>query len=206
MSTRLPAPSLAHGSTTLALCCTMSHRRTLIVFNTSRMHWFDASLTWKFIVVRTCCYNSYIGSLSVSSNVLLQQLHWQPIRHYIDFKLVKLAFLAHSSATSLYLNSSVAPYLPSRTLRSQDTSLFAVLRTKTVFGSHVYWTCVIFFPRKSDWLTQFLFRFVAAVAFCRCFISAKPLINTSDITRSSDSTYFIDITSVKKLNNQLQLY
>ena len=70
-----------------------------------------------------------------SSNALLQQLHWLPIHHRIDFKLAKLAFLALSSATSSYLNSSVARYLPSRTLHSQDTCLLVVPKTKTVFGS-----------------------------------------------------------------------
>jgi len=60
------------------------------------------------------------------------------IRYRIDFKLAKLAFLARSSSTSLYLNSSVARYLPSRTLHSQDTNLLAVPRTKTVFGSRAF--------------------------------------------------------------------
>ena len=49
-----------------------------------------------------------------SSNALLQQLHWLPIHQRIDFKLAKLVFLGRSSATSSYLNSSVARYLPSR--------------------------------------------------------------------------------------------
>ena len=73
-----------------------------------------------------------------SSHALLHQLHWLPIRNRIDFKLAKLAFLARSSSTSSYLNSSVARYLPSRTLRSQDTNLLAVPRTKTVFGSRAF--------------------------------------------------------------------
>jgi len=47
-------------------------------------------------------------------------------------------FLARSSSTSSYLNSLVDRYLPSRTLRSQDTNLLAVLRTKTVFGSRAF--------------------------------------------------------------------
>jgi len=67
-----------------------------------------------------------------SSNALLHQLHWLPIRNRIDFKLATLAFLARSFSTSMYLNSSVARYLPSRTLRSQDTNLLAVPRKKTV--------------------------------------------------------------------------
>jgi len=57
-----------------------------------------------------------------SSNALLHQLHWLPIRYRINVKLTKFAFLARSSSTSSYLNSSVARCLPSRTLRSQDTT------------------------------------------------------------------------------------
>jgi hypothetical protein len=69
----------------------------------------------------------------LSSNVLLRQMHWLHFHHRINFKLGKLAFLARSSATSSYLNSSVARcliispisyaplsrYLPSRSLRGQ---------------------------------------------------------------------------------------
>jgi len=73
-----------------------------------------------------------------SSNALLHQLHLLPIRYRIDLKLAKLAFLARSSSTSSYLNSLVARYIPSRTLRSQDTNLLAVPMTKTDFGSHVF--------------------------------------------------------------------
>jgi len=76
-----------------------------------------------------------------SSYALLHQLHWLPIRYCIDYKLAKLtflAFLARSSCTSSYLISLVACYLLSRTLRSEDTNLLAVLRTKTVFGSRAF--------------------------------------------------------------------
>jgi len=73
-----------------------------------------------------------------SSNALLHQLHWLPIRYHIDFKLAKLAFLTCSSATSSYLNLLVAQYLPIRTLCSRDTNLLAVPRTKTVFGLRAF--------------------------------------------------------------------
>ena len=99
-----------------------------------------------------------------SSNALLQQLHWLSIHQRIDFKLAKLAFLARSSATSSYPNSSVARYLPSRTLRFQDTCLLAVPRTKTVFGSRAFaslrWPCLILSLRTLDQQTIFL-HFVA---------------------------------------------
>jgi hypothetical protein len=90
-----------------------------------------------------------------SSNALPQQLHWLPIHQRIDFKLAKLAFLARSYATSSYLTSSVTRYLPSRTLRSQDTCLLAVPRTKTVFGS-LFLSFLIIFLRTLDRLTILL--------------------------------------------------
>jgi len=72
-----------------------------------------------------------------SSNALLHQLHWL-FCYRIDFKLAKLAFLARSSSTSSYLNSLVGRYIPSHTLRSQDTNLLAIPRSKTVFGSRAF--------------------------------------------------------------------
>jgi len=65
-----------------------------------------------------------------SSNALLHQLHWLPIRYRIDFKLTNLAFLARLSSTRSYLNSLVARCLPSRTLRSQNANFLAVPRRK----------------------------------------------------------------------------
>ena len=82
-----------------------------------------------------CVVNSKVHR---SSNAQLQQQHWLPIHQHIDFKLTKLAFLARSSANSSYLNSSIARYLPSRTLRFQDTCQLAVPTTKTVFGSRAF--------------------------------------------------------------------
>ena len=99
-----------------------------------------------------------------SSNALLKQLHWLPIQQRIDFKLAKLAFLARSSATSSYLNSSVARYLPSRTLRCQELacSLFPGQRQSLVltYFASLRRPCLILFLRTLDRLTIFL-HFVA---------------------------------------------
>lgn len=86
--TALSAPSWAHGSTTPTPCFMVSNRRISIVFNASEMRWLDASMSAKFIGV-------------------LHQLHWLSIHHRINSKLTKLAFLARSSVTNSYLNSSV---------------------------------------------------------------------------------------------------
>ena len=127
-----------------------------------------------------------------SSNALLQRLHWLPIHQRIDFKLAKLAFLARSSTTSSYLNSSVARYLPSHTLRSQDTCLLAVPTTKTVFDSRAFRVAS---PTVFNSLPEDIRSTDNISRFCRLlgrYISAMPSINTSDITRTSDSTYFVD--------------
>ena len=96
--------------------------------NNQRLQRIQNALAWsvvtlKFIGVRMRCYKNYT---------------WLPIHQRIDFKLAKLAFLTRSFAISSYLNSSVARYLPSRMLRSQDTCLLAVPRTKTVFGTRAF--------------------------------------------------------------------
>jgi hypothetical protein len=85
-----------------------------------------------------------------SSNALLQQPHWLSIHQHIDFKLAKLAFLSRSSATSSYLNSSVARYLPSRTrgLKTIACSLFPGQRQSLVrarFASLLLPFLILFF-------------------------------------------------------------
>ena len=102
-----------------------------------------------------------------SSNALLHQLHWLPIRYRIDFKLAKLAFLARSSSTSSYL-ISVARYMPSRTLRSQDTNLLAVPRTKTVFGSRAFRVAA---PTVFNSLPQDIRSTDNIYAFCRLLMT-----------------------------------
>jgi hypothetical protein len=133
-----------------------------------------------------------------SSNALLQQLHWLPIHQRIDFKLAKLAFLARSSTTSSYLNSSVARYLPSSMLRSQDTCLLTVPRTKTVFGSRAFRVAA---PTVFNSLPQDIRSTDNISSFCRIlkmFYFRKALDVGSDITHATDSTCFVEISRVTK--------
>jgi hypothetical protein len=99
-----------------------------------------------------------------SSNALLQQLHWLPIQYRIDYKLAKLAFLARSNATSSYLNSSVTSYIPSRSLRSQESCLLAVPRSKTIFGSRAFRVAA---PTVFNSLTQDIRSCDSVSSFCR---------------------------------------
>jgi len=67
------------------------------------------------------------------SHIISVHVGHRPIALYSSLPVYTI--LARSSSTSFYLNSSVARYLPSRTLRSQNTNL---PRTKTVFDLHAF--------------------------------------------------------------------
>ena len=100
----------------------------------------------------------------ISSNASLQQLHWLPIDYRIKFKVAKFAFLARSSVTSSYLNSSVDRYVPSRSLRSEDACLLTVPRSNTVFGSRAFRVAA---PTVFNSLPYYIRSCDNASSFCR---------------------------------------
>jgi len=83
-----------------------------------------------------CCVVD--SNLHCGSNALFQQLHRLLIQYLIKFIIAKFAFLARASTSSSYRNSSVAQYLPSHSLRSQNACLLALPRCKAVYGSHMF--------------------------------------------------------------------
>ena len=64
-----------------------------------------------------------------SATPMLKTLHWLPVKARIQYKIACLCFqcLCHNTMPS-YLSDLLHPYLPSRTLRSLDTSLLTVPR------------------------------------------------------------------------------
>jgi Reverse transcriptase (RNA-dependent DNA polymerase) len=69
---------------------------------------------------------------------LLRQLHWLPVEYRVKYKVAKFAFLARSSASTAYLNSSVSIYQPQRSLRSDNSNLLTVPRSTHVIGSRAF--------------------------------------------------------------------
>lgn len=64
---------------------------------------------------------------------ILLRLHWLPVKKRIDFKVLLLTYkILHGKAPS-YLCEIIHPYVPARTLRSQQQSLLQVPRTHTQF-------------------------------------------------------------------------
>ena len=57
---------------------------------------------------------------------VLASLHWLPVKARADFKVLLLTYKALHAPT--YLSDLVLPYIPTRTLRSQDAGLLTVPR------------------------------------------------------------------------------
>ncbi|XP_034541068.1 uncharacterized protein LOC117814067 [Notolabrus celidotus] len=54
---------------------------------------------------------------------ILQQLHWLPITHRINYKILLLTFKSKHNLAPPYLSEVIVIYYPSRTLRSQHAGL-----------------------------------------------------------------------------------
>ena len=64
-----------------------------------------------------------------SASGLLKTLHWLPVKARIEYKISTLCFQClYSDHMPVYLSELILPYKPSRTLRSQDSSLLSVPR------------------------------------------------------------------------------
>ena len=59
----------------------------------------------------------------------LQQLHWLPVSHRIQFKLLLICYKCLNGLGPRYLSDLLIPYRPQRTLRSDSANLLVVPRT-----------------------------------------------------------------------------
>jgi hypothetical protein len=57
---------------------------------------------------------------------VLASLHWLPVKARADFKVLLLTYKALHGLAPTYLSDLVLPYIPTRTLWSQDTGLLIV--------------------------------------------------------------------------------
>lgn len=67
---------------------------------------------------------------------ILVSLHWLPIQARADFKVLLLTYKSLHGLAPLYLSGLLAPYRPTRSLRSQDAGYLVVpkINKKTVGG------------------------------------------------------------------------
>ena len=61
---------------------------------------------------------------------VLKALHWLPVIQRIDYKVLILVFKALNGLSPGYITDMLMEYTPSRTLRSQDSNLLVVPRTR----------------------------------------------------------------------------
>ena len=73
-----------------------------------------------------------------SSHNLLQQLHWLPVKHRINFKIANITFRTIYSSQPAYLHSSLHFHQPPRSLRSSNTNLLSVPFVRTALGARSF--------------------------------------------------------------------
>jgi len=73
-----------------------------------------------------------------SAKLLLESLHWLPVRQRCIYKLATLTYKVQSTATSAYLHPLLIPRAPARSLRSGSAKRLIVPRTRTVISSRAF--------------------------------------------------------------------
>ena len=74
-------------------------------------------------------------SQSCTPHTLLQQLHWLPIKHCIDFKIANTTFRTLHCSQPAYLRSSLHACHSTRSLRLSNTDLLSAPFVRASFGS-----------------------------------------------------------------------
>ena len=70
---------------------------------------------------------------------VLESLHWLPVEFRIQFKVLLLTYKARAGLAPAYLQQSLVPYQPGRSLRSQNANLLVVSRVrKTTVGGRAF--------------------------------------------------------------------
>ena len=80
-----------------------------------------------------------LSSPSPSATKNLQRLHWLPVQYRIRYEVCSLAYQPYTSTAPSYLSSTVSHYLPTRSLRSTDTQLLTVPRSRLVFADRGFY-------------------------------------------------------------------
>ena len=69
---------------------------------------------------------------------VLKDLHWLPVEHRINYKILLLAYKAQQCMAPSYLSSLLSPYKPGRSLWSEGKHLLTTLHRLEGFGKHCF--------------------------------------------------------------------
>ena len=75
---------------------------------------------------------------ATSAGPLLNSLHWLPVHSRINFKIATITYKSLHSQSPGYLASMLHHYIPTRNLRSSNSSLLSPHPAKTNFGLHAF--------------------------------------------------------------------
>ncbi len=94
---------------------------------------------------------------------VMSTLHWLPIKHCIDFKILLITYKALNGLASQYLSELLSHYSPSRPLSSQNSGDLIIPRiSKSMAGGRYFfylapklWNSLPNTVREADTLCQF---------------------------------------------------
>lgn len=69
---------------------------------------------------------------------ILKSLHWLPVSYRIDFKSLLLVCKSLNGFRPKYISNMLAPYEPTRSLRSSEGGFLIVLRVRTKCGEAAF--------------------------------------------------------------------
>ena len=75
-----------------------------------------------------------MGLYIIMTNTELHKLHWLPVPSRIEFKIATLTFKVLKSQQPAYIHDMIAPYIPSRSLRSSNRNLLIVPDIRSQMG------------------------------------------------------------------------
>ncbi len=76
---------------------------------------------------------------SMTTLAVLSTLHWLPIKHCIDFKILLITYKAMNGLATKYLSELLSHYSPSRLLRSQNSGHLIIPRiSKSTAGGRSF--------------------------------------------------------------------
>ena len=92
-------------------------------------------MQWLQIII---LHSASYTNITCSPRTLLQQLHWLPIKHRIDFNIANITFRSLHCSQPAYLRSSLHACDSTRSLRLSNTNLLSAGFVRTSFGSRSF--------------------------------------------------------------------
>jgi len=126
-------------TTELAMTLACSLIITRLDYCNSLLHAAPTSSIWKLQRVQNNTARIILQALRRSAACsLLRQLHWLPVRYWIDYKLAVMTYKVRTTATPTHLGRHLTLRQPARTLLSSDVPLLIKPFTRTEFAKRAF--------------------------------------------------------------------